>query len=613
VGEKPSRAWRSVTPVTIAAAGVTLAAMLWHVTHYFFTFDDFVLVREAATHDTPQIFRSVLLSGFYRPLGYVFLRAVYLASGWQPQVFAALAIALHAAVTIIVYVIAIRMGLSRRASTIASVLFFMSAPAAESYFWPSAVFDRLSTLAMLGGVLVALWTARTDAPRRWLAPGLGMLTLALAVLSKEIGFVLPALAICAVIAAGSFRRGPLVEYVLALTAGAAVALILREQALPNLAGPYGSWTDLIRGTAVFRNLRADALATVMVPLPAGPVWYPDGRVVSLFAAALVVTWIVLATRALASNHVRHLFLIGAWLVSVAPVLWTPMIPGSSAAGRFLYLPGVWLALLVGSVSDRIDRSAWRSAIGAAAVGALVVLHAVSVWYQARIWRVASEISRAAVGQLEPYRGETTPLFIDNLPYWYAQGPYVVKEDAFAAYYGGEFRPVIRARRRVVTFMEGRTYWLGTASVRGLADETARPGDRVVSLQLPILSPITKTESSILAPAPDSRLKPPIRVTGWALDRVSSVGCGVDRIHVYLTRMEPGAQPQFAGAAAVDEAVPELHQGKRQFWRCGWSLTLAAVAPGTYTLTAFPRSLSSGEFAQATVIPIHVLPPGRAVE
>src|SRR5207247_1291690 len=53
-----------------------------------------------------------------------------------------------------------------------------------------------------------------------------------------------------------------------------------------------------------------------------------------------------AVRPVATWRVMSMAAI-AFLVSTLPVLWSPPSHGSTAGGRFLYLPGVWVSLLLG--------------------------------------------------------------------------------------------------------------------------------------------------------------------------------------------------------------------------------------------------------------------------
>jgi hypothetical protein len=152
----------------------------------------------------------------------------------------------------------------------------------------------------------------------------------------------------------------------------------------------------------------------------------------------------------------------AWLVPAAllpllPVLWLGLSPGTSGGGRVLYLPGVLLSLLAGlgvevSVAGRRVGLRWTG-VGAAAV---VLTTAVSSLHtQAAIWAQASQLSRATIQAFRPYVGTEHAIHIDNLPFWFEEGPYVIKSYAFGYYYFPAAVPPVSATALTLVSVEGR--------------------------------------------------------------------------------------------------------------------------------------------------------------
>lgn len=83
--------------------------------------------------------------------------------------------------------------------------------------------------------------------------------------------------------------------------------------------------------------------------------------------------------------------------------------------------------------------------------------------------------------------------------------------------------------------------------------------------------------------------------GWAADFGAPSGGGIDVIHAYAYPLD-GSTPIFLGQAAPGVARPDVAAyGGPQFGNTGFSMTAAALAPGSYRVVAFGRSLVSGTF------------------
>jgi hypothetical protein len=103
---------------------------------------------------------------------------------------------------------------------------------------------------------------------------------------------------------------------------------------------------------------------------------------------------------------------------------------------------------------------------------------------------------------------------------------------------------------------------------------------------------------------------PLTVQGWALDGRSSIGSGVDLVHVWAFPVGPGS-PVFVGILAVGTGPdrPDVAQiyGAR-FHAAGFAGTPsggigAALSPGTYNVTVFAHSIATGKFDQAMSVRI----------
>jgi hypothetical protein len=88
------------------------------------------------------------------------------------------------------------------------------------------------------------------------------------------------------------------------------------------------------------------------------------------------------------------------------------------------------------------------------------------------------------------------------------------------------------------------------------------------------------------------------IAGWAIDVASTIGPGVDAIHVWA-RPVSGAAGVFVGEATYGTSRPDLAAafGQAYFTNSGFALT-ATLPPGTYDLDIYARSTIAGAFNNA---------------
>jgi len=167
-----------------------------------------------------------------------------------------------------------------------------------------------------------------------------------------------------------------------------------------------------------------------------------------------------------------------FIATLAPVAWVAILPGVTASGRFLYLPGVWMALFAAACLDvsETESVAWR-ATSVVAISLILVVQAGSVLYQAQIWRLASAVSRATLAEMKGYARFQRPIYIENMPNGFIEGPYVLKDYAFPFYFGSEFYPTVRARGVMLKVVNGRPTFAGWND-----NEDRRPEERSVQLR-----------------------------------------------------------------------------------------------------------------------------------
>ncbi len=347
-------------------------------------------------------------SNLYRPLVIVSLALNYAVGGLDPLGYHAVNILLHAGVSLAVYGLGARLGVSREAATIAAALFAVHPLHTEVV---AEIVGRAELLMALG-VLLAL------AGFAWGGVGgrLGSLAaFALALLAKEQAVVLPA-----VLALHEFSRwqgvtasqrwgalarnvllrllpyaGILAGYFLIRAWVLGWAAVPVPDALDNPVAAVSRAPRILTALAVAGRYLTLCLWPAplspdysynQIPLAGSPL---DGRVV--WGVLLWGSLLALAARSFIRGKGAAGFAVGFTLLTFLPVsnLFIPI--GTIMGERLFYLPSVGLCWLAGlgcaAIRGRIRRPRLRQMRWAVLGGVLVSLTAQTVRY-GRIWRDA---------------------------------------------------------------------------------------------------------------------------------------------------------------------------------------------------------------------------------
>lgn len=310
--------------------------------------------------------------GLYRPLVVLSYRLNWLIAGFGPAAFHGTNIALHALVTLAVYLI-VRLLMerfsppaagSREAAFLSALLFAVHPLHAEAVAWIVGRAELMATLFCLATFLFHLASHR----RRWLLIPAGVCFLA-ACLSKENAFVFPVMLLLFDLFAGVFGQGR--SRRAAWWGGAALGLYgailalvvaLRYGALgafgPDIAlAPYRD-ASLVERIPVALSILAESLRVCVLPLGLR-IFYHASEMLELTLTRLVI---------LASFGGLLFFVL--WkrrLVGVFWLLWIPVtlvtvlniVPiGAVFAERFVYLPSVGFCALGGIGLSTL--CGWRS-------------------------------------------------------------------------------------------------------------------------------------------------------------------------------------------------------------------------------------------------------------
>ena len=471
----------------IAALLVYAGWLVYLARAYFFVFDDFALVGDASTHSASAL-ATTSLFGFFRPAVFLLVKAETLWFGWEhPWGYLLATHAWHLVNAALLWALARRLGLLQPAAIAAASLFALSPWATEATAWASARFDVLCTTGVLTSVLMAVRVAGAGpAGRHWLDVAIGLAGVALAVCSKETGGLTPVLVIAATVAASPRSRWTVASGVYLAGAAAIVVayLIIRSGLLPDLGGPYGHWGALAVPADLPMNALTYLRSFVALPLP----WLAPGAalspVVAVTTAAMAVVIIAIGAKHRPGAVALALVAVAC---AIAPTVWLPMQAATTAGGRLLYLPGAWVCLVAGAaISAGLQAGVGRRCASATAAAflAFAAIAVVSLIHQGRAWTMGYRMSRATIVAFDAMvdRG-IEAVFIPDLPFWFAEGPYVLKDYAFGRYYAGRGVPRVRAREMKVTRVGAEAVFAGWVN----AEEPAAPaaGERVWMSPAPV--------------------------------------------------------------------------------------------------------------------------------
>jgi hypothetical protein len=435
VSSDPRRRYAlALAATTVAVLGFALAG---YAAGYFFLFDDFALIELARTHSMRQLLAEPLI-GYYRPLPFLLLRAETFLFGWDhPAGYMAVNLLGHVTnAALCAWLTAL---IVRRTAVVAFVFVLASPWATEGFLWMSGIFDLWATMGVLAAVIGVRLTIESRTSRAGIVlAGVGTL---IAVFSKENAVVIPALAAVVVLIDQPpltlFRR----DTFLALTVTALpvlLYLVVRAAVIGMLAGAYGDFGSLWRQAPVLTNIYTYFRALIWIPLPTPP---PYGFAWST-VVRLVMLWGLFPIAAITLAVARPRLMLGcllAFLIATLPVCWFGMSVDSTVAGRYAYLPVMPLAIaFAAGFACLLDR--FVTTLTLVPLAAALVAMSASMLYQTNVWTASCQLARGVMEQLEPYRGRRdVALELQNVPFMYVEGPYVLKAYAFR-FYGDDRRP-----------------------------------------------------------------------------------------------------------------------------------------------------------------------------
>ena len=377
---------------------------------------------------------ATIQAGHYQPLSWISFAVDHAIWGMNPRGYHLTSLLLHAGCAVaVLFLIAELVGLAMPApgeraalawGALAGTLLFAAHPLrVETVAWATERRGSLSGPLVVLSVLMYVRYAEkrshgsSEGPqppmswpsdrRYWIA----VILFALSLLSKELGFTLPAVLLVLDVyplrrlqgsaLGGDLRRlvGEKVPFILLGTAGLVVSAL--DAASSGFTRSVSQYTIAQRAAQSFYGLGFYLRKTV-VPSGLSPL-YPVPPGLDPLAPRFVLSAVAVIVFTLALVRLRRRWpaALAAWVAAVimlSPVLGVLQAGLQIAADRYTYLPAVGLSALVAGVLVRAWTSS-RSAIARPLVGGLACIAlaglAAASWNQTRVWRDSETLWRHA--------------------------------------------------------------------------------------------------------------------------------------------------------------------------------------------------------------------------
>jgi len=360
-----------------------IGAAFWRGAGISFLSDDYVLVSQAQYF--PGNYRAMFThgggDGFFRPLGYLSLAWTWPWAGLDPNRWHWVGLLLHLGNSLLVYVLAGVIGLSRSCSWLASALFAWHGANPEAVVWVAGRFDLLATFFGLLALVafIKLW----EEPSWWLGFA-GLVSLAAALLSKESAYGVP-LAMLVYVAGRRPAPPGRIRYLAPFFLLAAILFAYRWMLQGGIGGYVGAGGQP-QALSLHPVLMIEALALRLWAVLFFPVnWALNagawlGIATVLYAAACAtLIWNLRGARE------RLMIPLGFSLAMALPAVQQLLIGADLEKSRLVYLPSAGFCLLVASaVSGAGLRPAkrWGAAFVILAFNLTALEHNLTGWEDA---------------------------------------------------------------------------------------------------------------------------------------------------------------------------------------------------------------------------------------
>lgn len=345
-GWRPNALFISLVTVAVYAPSIFVNPLHHDWTHRHISAGIQSLADAARLFSTPQA------DGFYRPLPFLSLWLDYTIFHTHYWGYHLQSIARHIANALLIIRLGERIGLSRTSASFASLLFATAAVNFEPVLWPAARFDLMATLFTILAMLAAL--RYVSQPARW-HPSLGWMLAAFAagLLSKESAFCFPLLLI--LLLAGASLT-PLRWIILLASAGFVAVLAVAARIV--VYGNFGGYPEAPH--FVFQTNTVTSFFTRALPVPLfaldTSVPLRSWMVIAVIGFAVASCGLALASRGWLRRDAS--LLVAALLSAVPAANLVNWISASMQNTRYLYMPSIWIFLLLAAAGSNLRARRW---------------------------------------------------------------------------------------------------------------------------------------------------------------------------------------------------------------------------------------------------------------
>ena len=351
-----------------------------------FLSDDFVHVRQSGEFiwNLGALMSTPGGDGFFRPLGQLFMAAIWPVAGIDPIRWHAAGFILHAINASLLFWLGRSVGFSRMSSWSTASLFAIFAANPEAVVWISASYDLLATLFVLLALALFRSSFGTTGWRVRVLLSASLISMILAILSKESAYACPLLmALLVGVRPGLiWRRKAVVLAPFFLTAGCLLGYrLLLFHGIGGYLDAAGQPQALaIRLLPVLKVLTMRLWAILFFPInwSLAPEPLLGFAIVLLVGSALLLSTSQVSRRALATA-------IGFVLIAALPPLQQLLIGSDMLKARYLYLPAAGFCLLFGAAIQFLP--VWK---GRTAYAGFVIFHCVALRHNLAGWKHAAD-------------------------------------------------------------------------------------------------------------------------------------------------------------------------------------------------------------------------------
>jgi hypothetical protein len=308
--------------------------------------------------DLARLFVTPQGDGFFRPLTFVSLWLDYRMFREHFWAYHLQSVALHVINTLLVAVMAFRLGFEKSVARAAALFFGVAGAGFEAVLWPAARFDLLATaFTMLAVICLALYLKEARPKRKYAV--LSVACFILGVLNKESAYCFLAVAPFLICRSGIFsanRKTILSTFVVPLSLAAAALVLVRYLIYVGFGGYILTGGESAHFVLTWRSIYSLARNVPTLPIFAINTSIGDSVAAKLLAGSIafllpIVAWHYRGGRVQPIGDL----LVLAFLSAIPMLNLIGWISPTLQHGRFLYLPSVWMSLAVVCAVSRCGR------------------------------------------------------------------------------------------------------------------------------------------------------------------------------------------------------------------------------------------------------------------